>query len=66
MGALLDLFEDETLSADFDLEPGEMQFVDNRVLGHSRSAFEDFAEPGRRRHLVRLWLRDEGRRAYAG
>jgi hypothetical protein len=66
MAALLDLFEDETLSADFDLEPGEMQFVDNRVLGHSRSAFEDFAEPGRRRHLVRLWLRDEGRRAYAG
>jgi Taurine catabolism dioxygenase TauD, TfdA family len=66
MAALLDLFDDETLSADFDLERGQLQFVDNRVLGHSRTAFEDFPEPERRRHLVRLWLRDHGRRAYAG
>ena len=29
-------------------------------------AFEDFPEPERRRYLVRLWLRDPGRRAYAG
>jgi alpha-ketoglutarate-dependent taurine dioxygenase len=66
LAALLDLFEDEDLSADFDLEPGQMQFVDNRVLGHARTEFEDFPEPERRRHLVRLWLRDHGRRAYAG
>ncbi len=66
MTALLDLFDDETLSADFDLEPGQLQFVDNRVLGHSRTQFEDFPEPNRRRHLIRLWLRDHGRRAYAG
>jgi hypothetical protein len=66
LGALFELFDDESLSADFDLEPGQMQFVDNRVLGHSRSEFEDFPEPERRRHLVRLWLRDHGRRAYTG
>jgi alpha-ketoglutarate-dependent taurine dioxygenase len=66
LAALLDLFEDETLSADFDLEPGQLQFVDNRVLGHARTEFTDFPEPLRRRHLVRLWLRDHGRRAYAG
>ncbi len=66
MAALLDLFDDESLSADFDLEPGELQFVDNRVLGHARTQFADFPEPERRRHLVRLWLRDHGRRAYAG
>jgi len=66
MGALLDLFDDETLSADFDLEPGQLQFVDNRVLGHARTQFSDFPEPARRRHLIRLWLRDHGRRAYAG
>jgi len=64
--ALTDLFDDETLSADFDLEPGQLQFVDNRVLGHARTEFADFPEPERRRHLVRLWLRDHGRRAYAG
>lgn len=66
LAALLDLFDEDDLSADFDLEPGQMQFVDNRVLGHARTAFEDFPEPERRRHLVRLWLRDHGRRAYAG
>jgi hypothetical protein len=64
--ALLDLFDEEDLSADFDLEPGQMQFVDNRVLGHARTQFEDHPEPERRRHLVRLWLRDHGRRAYPG
>jgi hypothetical protein len=66
MAALLQLFDDETLSADFDLEPGQLQFVDNRVLGHSRTEFADFPAPNRRRHLVRLWLRDHGRRAYPG
>ncbi len=66
LAALLDLFDDDTLSADFDLEPGQLQFVDNRVLGHARTEFADFPEPERRRHLVRLWLRDHGRRAYAG
>jgi alpha-ketoglutarate-dependent taurine dioxygenase len=54
------------LSADFDLEAGQIQIVDNRALGHSRTAFGDHPEPERRRHLVRLWLRDHGRRAYPG
>jgi alpha-ketoglutarate-dependent taurine dioxygenase len=66
LAALLDLFDDDTLSADFDLEPGQLQFVDNRVLGHARTEFEDHPEPDRRRHLVRLWLRNRGRRAYPG
>jgi hypothetical protein len=66
LAALLELFEDEALSADFDLEPGQLQFVANRVLGHSRTAFDDHPDPDRRRHLVRLWLRDHGRRAYPG
>jgi hypothetical protein len=66
MAALVDLFDDDRLSADFDLEPGQLQFVDNRILGHSRTEFADHPEPDRRRHLVRLWLRDHGRRAYAG
>ena len=66
LDALLDLFEDDRLPADFDLEPGQLQFIDNRVIGHARTEFEDFPEPERRRHLVRLWLRDHGRRAYQG
>jgi alpha-ketoglutarate-dependent taurine dioxygenase len=66
LAATLDTFEEPEISIDFDFAPGEVQFVDNRVLGHSRTEFEDFPEPERRRHLVRLWLRDHGRRAYPG
>jgi len=66
IAALLDLFEEDDLFIDFDLEPGQMQFVHNRALGHSRTAFVDYPEPDRRRHLVRLWMRDHGRRAYPG
>ncbi|HEV2302125.1 MAG TPA: TauD/TfdA family dioxygenase [Stellaceae bacterium] len=64
--ALLRIFEEKDLAVDFDLEPGEMQFVDNRAVGHSRTAFLDDPDPMRRRRLVRLWLRDHGRRAYPG
>ena len=66
LAALMEIFDDDSLSADFDLEPGQIQIVDNRVLGHSRTAFEDNPEPERKRHLVRLWLRDRGRRSYPG
>ena len=66
IAAMLDIFEEDGLSVDFGLEPGQIQFVDNRALGHSRTAFVDHPDPDRRRHLVRLWLRDHGRRAYPG
>jgi len=41
---------------DMDFRPGDMQFVCNHFTWHSRTAFEDFEEPERRRHLLRLWL----------
>jgi alpha-ketoglutarate-dependent taurine dioxygenase len=66
LAATLGIFEDPEVSIDFEFQPGEIQFVDNRTLGHSRTEFEDHPEPERRRHLVRLWLRDHGRRAYTG
>jgi alpha-ketoglutarate-dependent taurine dioxygenase len=45
------------LRAEFSLRPGEMLFVNNRWILHNRTAFEDHAEPERKRHYVRLWLR---------
>ena len=45
---------------------GQIQLVNNRQLGHKRTAFRDWPEPGRHRHLVRLWLRDAGRAFYNG
>jgi alpha-ketoglutarate-dependent taurine dioxygenase len=66
LAAMLEAFERPEMSIDFEFAPGEIQFVDNRTLGHSRTEFEDHPEPERRRHLIRLWLRDHGRRAYTG
>lgn len=37
-------------------EPGDMQFMNNHVMYHSRTEFEDHEEEDRKRHLIRLWL----------
>jgi alpha-ketoglutarate-dependent taurine dioxygenase len=49
------------LRVEFALEPGQMYFINNRWILHNRTAFTDYPELARRRHLVRLWLktRDE-------
>ena len=45
------------LQVTFAMEPGDVQFVSNNYVLHSRTAFEDWPEMERRRHLKRLWLR---------
>jgi alpha-ketoglutarate-dependent taurine dioxygenase len=44
------------LRVEFMLRPGDMLLANNRWILHNRTAFEDHATPGRRRHYVRLWL----------
>jgi hypothetical protein len=41
---------------DMDFEPGDMQFLKNASILHKRTEYEDFDEPERKRHLLRLWL----------
>jgi hypothetical protein len=38
------------------LQPGDMQFVYNHSQLHDRTAFTDWPDPDKRRHLLRLWL----------
>jgi hypothetical protein len=57
------LAEDPALHGVMRLEPGDMQFVHNHTLLHDRTAFEDWPDPARRRHLLRLWLAMPGARA---
>jgi len=63
----LDLFDamsnDPRLNFMMSLEPGDLQFVHNHSLLHDRTAFEDWPEPERQRHLLRLWLAPESARA---
>ena len=42
--------------ASFHLERGEMMLINNYTVMHARSQFTNYAEPGRQRRLVRLWL----------
>jgi alpha-ketoglutarate-dependent taurine dioxygenase len=62
----LDLFDsltnDPTLHFTMELQQGDMQFVHNHALLHDRTAFVDWPEPERRRHLLRLWLAPTGAR----
>ncbi len=62
----LDLFdalaEDPGMHVRMRLEPGDMQFVYNHTQLHDRTAFVDWPEPSRRRHLLRLWLSPQGDR----
>jgi hypothetical protein len=58
--ALLDLYEEVAASPDlyFDMElaPGDIQWLSNHTILHSRTGYEDHASPERKRHLLRLWL----------
>jgi hypothetical protein len=56
----LDLFDaladDPELYLSMGFLPGDVQLVHNHTLLHDRTAFEDWPEPERKRHLLRLWL----------
>jgi len=41
---------------DMDLQPGDIQLLSNHTVLHARTEYEDFDDPARRRHLLRLWL----------
>src|SRR5215207_3228623 len=44
------------------LRPGDIQLVHNHTILHDRTAFEDYPEPERKRHLLRLWVAPAGAR----
>ena len=54
---LLDeLVKRDDMRFDMEFEPGDIQYLNNHVAFHSRTGFEDDADPARRRHLMRIWL----------
>ncbi len=54
------LCNDPAFYLDMEFEPGDMQFLSNYTVLHSRAAYEDWPEPERKRHLLRLWLNTPG------
>jgi alpha-ketoglutarate-dependent taurine dioxygenase len=51
---------------DFWMERGQIQIINNRSIVHGRTPYDDFEEPEKRRHLLRLWLRSGDRRQFRG
>ncbi|MEE8466886.1 MAG: TauD/TfdA family dioxygenase [Planctomycetota bacterium] len=58
--AALDAFDraadDPAIHLRMELQGGDIQFIHNHQMLHDRTAFRDWPEPGRSRHLLRLWL----------
>jgi hypothetical protein len=48
----------EESALDIDFRPGDIQFLNNFVMLHTRRGYEDWPDPARKRHLLRLWLSD--------
>ena len=56
----LELFQDIANRPDMHFsmmfQPGDLQLLNNHVMLHARTDFEDYDEEDRKRHLLRLWL----------
>lgn len=55
-----ELADREEIRLDMGFDRGDIQLLNNHLILHARSAFEDYDEPERKRHLLRLWLRTPG------
>ena len=55
------------LMLSMDFREGDIQLINNHILLHAREAYEDYPEPGRERHLLRMWIAvpDDRRRPLA-
>src|SRR4051794_1614692 len=53
---LQELAGDPELRLDMEFMPGDVQILHNHTILHARTGYEDFPEPEKKRHLLRLWL----------
>ena len=51
-----EIAHDPQFHLNMDFAVGDMQFLRNAVILHARGEYEDWPEPERKRHLLRLWL----------
>jgi alpha-ketoglutarate-dependent taurine dioxygenase len=66
LGALREVVGAPDLAVELRIERGQVQYLDNRQFAHSRTDFRDAPEPHRKRHLVRIWTREEGPSSFEG
>ena len=66
LDAFFSVIDDPKMYIEFRFEPGQIQFLNNRLIGHKRTSFKDSSEIGMKRKLCRVWLREKGKRFYNG
>ena len=66
LAAMRALLDSPELWVEFTIERGQVQFINNRQFAHSRTDFTDASESHLKRHMIRLWTREEGRRSFHG
>jgi len=64
LAALAEVMKDTRLWMEFTIERGQLQYLNNQEFAHYRSDFKD--DETHKRHLIRLWFREHGRRFYDG
>ena len=53
------VLQNATMRSDIMMEPGDLQLVNKYAVMYSRTSFENFDEPQRRRKKLLLWFRCE-------
>ncbi len=66
LGAMRAVLDSPALWVQLTIERGQVQFINNRAFAHARTDFKDAPEPRLKRHMIRLWTREEGRRSFHG
>lgn len=56
MELLESIANDPSFHLEMDFEQGDIQFLNNGRILHAREAYDDWEDPDKRRHLLRLWL----------
>jgi len=56
MDLIDELCNDPAIHLSMDFRPGDIQLLHNHQILHARGDFENWPEPQRHRHLLRLWL----------
>jgi alpha-ketoglutarate-dependent taurine dioxygenase len=64
LDAMRRVVDSPELWVEFRIERGQIQYLNNREFAHSRTDFRDASEPHLKRHLIRVWSREEGRRTF--
>ena len=64
--AMREILDSPELAVQLTIQRGQVQLINNRAFAHARTDFTDATEPDLKRHMIRLWTREDGRRTFHG